>query len=92
MNRVYIASQILGTVHICDGVPVESRLFGGRLGTLIDEGPSVNNRQPPKMMATRLLRDLREHPYRYGAQDCEFLASADYGTWQKQIDGWKRIR
>ncbi len=92
MNRVYIASQILGTIHICDSVPIESRLFRYTLGMLMDEGPSVNYRQPPRMMATRILRDLREHPYRYTPEDCEFLASADYGTWQKQIDGsWETI-
>lgn len=94
-TRVYIVSQTLGTVHIAENVPVESRLFGRPLGTLLEEGPSVDNHQPSRMMATCQLRPLREHPFNYTGEDCAFLGTADYGTWQKTWHEtgmrWERI-
>lgn len=84
MNRIYIASQTFNTVQITETIPVESRLFSRPLGQTVDEGPSLNNRPPPRMMATNRLRDLREPPFFYSADDCAFLAIAGYGTWTQQ--------
>jgi hypothetical protein len=78
-RRIYIASQIFETVHIAPELPSG---YVGQLEQFHDEGPSVNNRRPPRRLATVDLRLLAKH-YRYSAADVEFLAQADFGTWQK---------
>ena len=78
MARIYIANGQLGTVLIVDELPPHLIL-----GQFKEFGPSVDNRQPPRSLATDRPSDLRDHPFFYTSIDITFLEMAPLGCWQK---------